>query len=309
VTARSGKRRRRVDPLAVLVPVLRAAERVSPRLAARLAFPLMFRTQRPPAVLRKLQGAAPGVRSTLRVGKGRVAVTRWGNAGPVVLLVHGWNGFAAQLSAFVAPLLAAGFQVVAFDAPGHGDSSGNESSLVHFADALDAVAQSVAPDGRIAGIVAHSFGCAGAAFALDRRATGRIARTGADLSDARLVFIASPIDIHDFSRGFAAALGLGDETRVSLERLLERRLGVPLSELDSLLIARRVRAPLLIIHDEDDRAVPVSAGRQLASAWPHSELVVTHGLGHNRILRDPATIRRSLDFLTAAGAELLAAPA
>jgi pimeloyl-ACP methyl ester carboxylesterase len=308
VAARTKPRKRRVNPLALVALALRAAERVSPALAARLAGPLMFRTQRPPELVRRLHQGVPGVCSTLRVGKADVAITRHGSAGPVVLLIHGWNGFGAQLAAFVPPLIEAGFQVITFDAPGHGDSSGHESSLVHFADALDAVTNSIAAAGSIAGVIAHSFGCAGTAFALDRRVTGRTAGAAA-LSGARLVFIASPIDIHDFSKSFAAALGLGDRTRDSLDRIIERRLGVPLSELDSLRIAGRVRAPLLIIHDEDDRAVPVSSGHQLAAAWPGSELALTRGLGHNRILRDGPTIARALAFLTGAAPERLATPA
>src|SRR6476619_6407329 len=44
--------------------------------------------------------------------------------GPAILLVHGWGGHAARLSRFVEPLEAAGFSVIAFDAPAHARSSG-----------------------------------------------------------------------------------------------------------------------------------------------------------------------------------------
>src|SRR3954471_12912224 len=50
-----------------------------------------------------------------------VAAWKWGQ-GPTVLLVHGWEGRGSQLGSFVEPLVAAGLSVVAFDAPGHGDS-------------------------------------------------------------------------------------------------------------------------------------------------------------------------------------------
>jgi len=57
--------------------------------------------------------------------------------------LHGWGGRSDQLAAFVPPLLAAGFSVVAPDAPGHGDSTGGASSVLAFADALEAVAARV----------------------------------------------------------------------------------------------------------------------------------------------------------------------
>ena len=55
-------------------------------------------------------------------------------AGPRILLVHGWGGHAARLRRYVRPLNAAGFRVVAFDAPGHGGSGGGPVSLPEIAD-------------------------------------------------------------------------------------------------------------------------------------------------------------------------------
>ena len=86
----------------------------------------------------------------------RVATWRWGT-GPTVLLVHGWEGRGSQLGSFVAPLVAAGMSVVAFDAPAHGDSPGHR---LYLTDHADAVADMVAAIGPVHAIVAHSFGAA-----------------------------------------------------------------------------------------------------------------------------------------------------
>ena len=45
-----------------------------------------------------------------------------------------------------------------------------------------------------------------------------------------------------------------------------------------------------MIHDQDDREVPLPHGERLAAAWPGARLVTTTGLGHRRILRDPAVL-------------------
>src|ERR1043166_8169499 len=70
----------------------------------------------------------------------RLAAWRWGH-GPTVLLVHGWEGRGSQLGAFVEPLVAAGLSVVAFDAPGHGDSPGRRLYLADLADCVVGVAR------------------------------------------------------------------------------------------------------------------------------------------------------------------------
>ena len=54
-------------------------------------------------------------------GGGELALTCWGNSSPSVLLMHGWGGSRAQMTGFVEPLLKAGYRVVAYDQPAHGD--------------------------------------------------------------------------------------------------------------------------------------------------------------------------------------------
>ncbi len=57
----------------------------------------------------------------------------------------------------------------------------------------------------------------------------------------------------------------------------------------------------LIIHDEDDDAIPVERSKIIAKAWKNSELVVTSGLGHRRVLRDKAVIKKIINFITTEG--------
>ena len=51
-----------------------------------------------------------------------------------------------------------------------------------------------------------------------------------------------------------------------------------------------------------DPEVPFQSGAAIAAAWPGARLVETSGLGHNRVLRDPDSIARVVDFLARDGA-------
>src|SRR5260221_921007 len=77
-------------------------------------------------------------RSSFVEHKGRqIATWRWGSlASPAVLLAHGWGGYAAQLRAFVFPLLSAGYRVIAYDQPAPGISEGPLPRLPAFARTL-----------------------------------------------------------------------------------------------------------------------------------------------------------------------------
>ena len=229
----------------------------------------------------------------------------WGTSGPVVYLLHGWGGYRGQLGAFVAPLTAAGYRVVALDAPSHGDSGpgsfgAGRSLVTEFTAALRSVTRAFGP---AEGIVAHSLGAGATALAV---LDGLPAR--------RLVFIAPAPDPSAFAVLFAAGLGFGDRIRAGLLRRLERRVGRPLSGFDAVAQARAAAGagsgsgdedavtlpPLLVVHDQRDAVIPFSQGRAIAAAWQGAELLSTTGLGHHRILRDPEVVRSAVDFLGSA---------
>ncbi len=262
----------------------------SPGLAAELAALAMFRTTRRRLDAAEAELAARAEPLRVESPYGELSVLRWGQ-GPLVVLMHGWNGRGTQLGAFVEPLVSAGYRVVALDAPGHGGSAGNSSSMVRFADAFDAVVDATKPFFQpLHAVIAHSMGGAAVTYALSR-ARGRHALGAEPGAGApRLAFIAPPIDVRDFVSTVSGELGLSRRTRGALENALERRVGQRIEDLHAARLAKTMTSPLLVVHDEQDRAVPVECGEQLVQAWPGAVLKKTNGLGHNRILRDPATV-------------------
>jgi pimeloyl-ACP methyl ester carboxylesterase len=211
-----------------------------------------------------------------------VAAWRWGR-GPAVALLHGWGGRAAQLTAFVPPLVARGFSVVALDAPGHGRSGRGLSSGVQFARALRATADAV---GGVHGVVAHSLGAVATAFAM---------REGLRVS--RAVFLGAAADPPRWALDFAARLGLPAELVDAMRLRSEKRIGRRWQELCIPTLAGGAEAPLLVVHDRDDADVPFADAEAIVAAWPEATLVETQGLGHNGVLRDPDTIARAVEFL------------
>jgi pimeloyl-ACP methyl ester carboxylesterase len=53
----------------------------------------------------------------------------------------------------------------------------------------------------------------------------------------------------------------------------------------------------LIVHDQDDRLVPVAHSRSLVSQWPGASLLETTKRGHNRVLVDRGVAREVRRFL------------
>lgn len=270
----------------------RAASRVSAELSGALAGRAFLTTVRRPARSDERQVLEQAERLEVRLGRERIAGYSWGE-GPVALLAHGWNGAAAQLTPLVGALVGRGMRVVAFDAPGHGESSGSLCALPTMADAALAVASEVG--GRVRFAVAHSLGGAALTVALAR-----------GLRVERAAMVAPPIGPQEWMKTFAQALSLSPGALEPMREWVEGWAGFQLQELDTLTLARAMSTPLLVIHDQSDREVPICQGEALAHSWPGAKLWVTEGLGHRRILRDREVIAGIVAF---AAAEPLAAQA
>jgi pimeloyl-ACP methyl ester carboxylesterase len=260
-----------------------ALQAVSPDAAARATAHLFFRTQRsaPRTTEREvLSTAAP---FTVPFAGQRIAAWSWGR-GPTVLLVHGWNGRGTQLHAFVAPIVAAGLRAVAFDHVGHGASSGSSTTIVQMSELVTAMARVT---GGAHGIVAHSLGAGASAVAMHD-----------GLSVARAVLNAPPLSPEPWIRGLGAMLGLDERTQALTRAEVERRVGRTVDALHVPTLGRALEARGLVVHDEGDREIPLSAGRALAQAWPGAQLHVTKGLGHHRVLTAPEVVDAVAGFLT-----------
>jgi pimeloyl-ACP methyl ester carboxylesterase len=236
--------------------------------------------------------------SFIEHGGRQIATWRWGgDEAPAVILAHGWGGHAAQMRAFVFPLLKAGFRVITYDQPAHGVSEGKLTGLPDFAEVLAEVAWHY---GGAHAFVGHSLGAAAGALAL---ANGK-ARF------ERAVLIGPPADLVGYSRRFARWYWMPEAVRGAMQHAIEERYGILWQDLEVARLAPRLSAPALVIHDRDDRHVPWTQGARIAQLWPGARLMSTDGLGHRRILEDEAVTCAAADFIAGRSAiTCVAAPA
>lgn len=256
---------------------------MAPAAAARVANYFWFRPQRhrPPALEQALLERAQY--APMHHAGRRIAVYHWGK-GPTVLLVHGWSGRGAQLGSLVEPLVAAGNHVVAFDAPAHGASDGRATTLPEISEVILRVAAEFNP---VHAVIAHSFGVPCVLFALQQQGFAH-----------RVVAFSPPATLEGLVEKFAGTLALSPRTVQILRDMFEQRFGEDMWTRFSVLnMARSVGLPALIVHDRDDRDVPWQEGEAVARAWPRARFLRTEGLGHRRILGDPAAINRVVRFL------------
>ena len=282
------KKRTNVRPVRPSVRGLRlyfrVASTVAPSIAERQAASIFLTPRRRSAndVARVPVGAA---RVHLDQGDIRLSGWEWGiGRKPVVLLVHGWSGLAADFESIAHALVDEGFRVLAFDMPAHGSSPGKRTTLVEFVRSLHAIERWC---GGIAGVVGHSFGATAAILALED-----------GLRAPRAVIISpGPGPMHYLDR-IGRFIGLPDERMPGVIRRLVERVGRDIGHFEPTRAARAIDIPALVLHDPADREVPFDHVQAIVGEWRGSRLETRDGVGHFRILRDRETAERIATWLT-----------
>ncbi|HEY1393348.1 MAG TPA: alpha/beta fold hydrolase, partial [Methylibium sp.] len=266
---------------------LRTAYAIQPALGTRLAARLFFtplpsklaaRRQRLPSEW--VPEAWPFERTSLTLYRRRDA-----GPGPVALLVHGWGGHGLQMQALGDGLAAAGLQPVLLDFPAHGRSGGWSSTLPQFLRALEYVAARL---GGVHSLVAHSLGALAAAAA-----------QGRGLAAQKLVLLAPSPSPNQVTRWFAGSFGLDDDAHARMQSHIEAREGLLLDSFEPDRLAPRLAAPILLIHDREDRMAPFANSERWAALAPQVTLSAVAGLGHRRLLADAGVIDQVRRWCTA----------
>jgi len=223
--------------------------------------------------------------STILVGNKSIQLYQWGH-GPSILLVHAWGGRGSQLSAFIDPLVKAGYSVLTFDGPAHGNSTGKSTDMFEFAAAIHAVASVASP---LHGIIAHSFGAACTLLSLREYR----------FPIARLILIGCPATAIGVTEDFAEKLSISKQIISGMRKQLEKKHNNrwKWDDLSLIKMIKNTKTPTLIIHDENDHEISYQQALELNNAGISSELFTTKGYGHRRILRAFEAINKSLDFI------------
>lgn len=258
---------------------------VSSSLSAKVSHALWVRTQRHQRPKRELACFNQANQTNLDVESEQVVVYTWGEGdGQWVLLVHGWSGRATQFTQYIDKLLAQGYRVVAFDAPGHGESSGNQTNVLQVSRIVQKIADKYGP---FRTMIGHSFGFVVVTNALS-----------AGVKSHAVIGIGSPADFNLLQRAFSQFIGLNTRAEFALATFMNKRYSLNgLDELSIHTLAKKLRLPCLVVHDKNDKQVPISEAHKIVAAWQGAEQLITQGLGHTRILRDQHVINRSIDFI------------
>lgn len=216
-----------------------------------------------------------------------LAVTTWGDkSNPKILLMHGWGGARAQMTGFVNPLLQAGYFVVAYDQPAHGESDGQQTNLLEIAPTMDTMLNQF---GKLDAVLAHSFGTLITSYALVKRSF---------LPPSRLVYFGAFNRLLDAFPRFQVIAKLSDAIMDGLYKMAYENFGKDVLEaIVNEELVKEINIPALMFHDRADEVTPVEDSRAIANTWEHVQYVETSGLGHRGPLQSADVHEQVIRFL------------
>jgi pimeloyl-ACP methyl ester carboxylesterase len=200
---------------------------------------------------------------------GNLRLYKWGSGtGQKILLMHGWASHSYRWKIYIEKLLQKGFQVYAFDAPGHGLSDGKIANIIKYSNALSIVLREIKG---VHAVVTHSFGGITAIHYLLQHGFNAL---------NRIVIIASPGEANDFFNFYKAKLGLSKRIMDAIVSHFEKVLKQPPSFFSAANMANNFDLPALIVHDVQDNETPYKHAVNLNKAWRNSKLLTTEAVGH-----------------------------
>lgn len=204
-----------------------------------------------------------------------------------VLLLHGFSSSYHYFEGYVQPLVDAGFEVLAFNAPAHGFSEGETAHAMQYSDMIRQINELYGP---VTGYVAHSFGGLSVCLALEQME---------HQPNTRLVLIAPATETTTAIESAFTLIGLQSRTiKAEMEKTIRRVSGNDPSWFSVTRTIPHIKASVYWVHDEDDEITPLRDALKVKNAsHPHVAFHITKGLGHHKVYRHPDVIRKVVDFL------------
>jgi pimeloyl-ACP methyl ester carboxylesterase len=257
------------------------SKRLTIRFAAKL-FTTPIKHKMPKRELAMDQNSMQHILHVPAINK-EIMVYEYGKSDKKVLLVHGWSGRGTQLVKIADALLEQGFMVYSFDAPAHGKSKGNFSIMPEFIASILELEKKYGP---FEFAIGHSLGGMSILNAIKQ-----------NLAVKKAVTIGSGDVIQDIIDDFVKKLQLKTEYGLYLKQYFENKFGGTMDDYSAHKAAQMVQIPVLVIHDLNDGDVSVNGAYHIEKHLKHSELLITEGLGHRKILGDPIVIEKILTFI------------
>ncbi len=193
---------------------------------------------------------------------------QWNGNNKTVLLSHGWESNTARWKNLIELLQAQNYNVIALDAPAHGESESKKFNAVLYSEFINVVCKRFNPEI----IIGHSVGGMASVFFQHKYQMESL---------KKLVLLGAPSEFKAILKNYTDMLSYNSKVIKSLDTLIEKSFGAPPSSFSTAKYCQSIDVEGLIIHDKKDRIIPYSDAELIHNSFKNSKLIFTTGYGHS----------------------------
>lgn len=197
-----------------------------------------------------------------------IQVYQWKGDKETILLAHGWESNTARWKNKINILKEEGFNIVALDAPAHGNSGSNVFNALLYSEFINVVAKKYQPQI----IIGHSVGGMASVFFQQKYQLKSI---------TKMVLLGAPSEFSNVLKNYVQMLGYNKKIEKQLHNVIIDKFGAHPEEFSTSKFIKNIEAEGLIVHDYKDSIIPYSDAKLIKKNLKKGKLISTTGLGHS----------------------------
>ncbi|WP_459213029.1 alpha/beta hydrolase [Aquimarina rhabdastrellae] len=193
---------------------------------------------------------------------------RWEGEKETVLLIHGWESNSHRWKTLAEKLNTIGYNVIAVDAPAHGNSTGKQIDMPLYTDCIEHLISIYKP----AIIIGHSMGGMATLYHQYKYNNASV---------NKIIALAAPAELEGLMQRYQNILGFSSTFMQDLEAHFMAIYGFRFTDFSIPKFIQQLSLKGLIVHDIEDDIIPYQAAIAISQAWKDAILITTQGQGHS----------------------------
>lgn len=257
-------------------------ELLSKKKVAKKAFNLFCTIRKGKVLPQQIDFLNTAKYELLNIAMHSIQTYHWPGTNDTILLIHGWESNSFRWRNLVEKLKEKDFNIIAFDAPAHGHSSGQRLNVPLYAEVLQHLIERHKPES----LVGHSVG--GMTILYNEHKNENVAVE-------KIVTVSSPSEFYELMEHYQKLLKLNNRVMNALDSYIFNRFGFHIREFSTSEYVKNNTTAGLLFHDRLDKITPYHASQKVHANWKNSKFISTKGFGHS--MHQDEVNEQIIDFL------------
>lgn len=193
---------------------------------------------------------------------------RWLGEKQTILFTHGWESNSGRWKTFINTLQKLNYNIIALDAPAHGNSGSKFFNALLYAEFINVVVNKFNPTI----LIGHSVGGMSIVFSHHKYQFNNI---------KKMILLGIPSELDDVFKRYFDMMGYNKSIIQDINNLIFERFGKYPKDYSTAKFLDKITSEGLIIHDEKDSIIPYNDALLINNSFKNSTLITTHHQGHS----------------------------